>query len=106
MGQIPVVDFFFPFFFITGLQHLHMRGGVHSIYSLDLDSTALTLKRWSPQLLHTRDGFTQDRWISQHLLMTDAVHRIYPGEVEFTFTHERWSTQDLFLEDGIHNIYS
>ena len=80
LGQIPEVDFCFPFFFITGPQHLDMRGGVHSIYSLDMESTAMTIKIWS--------------------------HSFYPGEMDFTtFTHERWSTQNILMRDAVHSIY-
>ena len=96
-----------------------MRVGVHWIYSRDMESIALTLKRWGLQLLFMRDGvhiysrglestgFIHEIWSPQHGLIRDGVHSIYYWEIEnTTFIHKRWSSMQLLMRDRVHSIYS
>ena len=115
----PVIDFCFPFFFITtestaltlkiwNTQHFLLRDGMHCI---NMEYILFTLERRSPQHLHIIDVTVALLLFpvahTQHLLRSDGFHNIFSREMTYmTSAHERWNPQHLFLVDGLHSIYS
>ena len=70
-------------------QHILMRDGVHSIYSLEMEST-VTDNIWSPKQIFV------ERWTPQNILMRDRVHIIYVREVASTAFTEKGETHSIY----------
>ena len=67
-----------------------MRGGVHNIFTSEMDSTAFSPDRWRPQYSLSRGGI-QIMWT--------------PWEVESTtFTHNIWNLHILYIRAGIDSF--
>ena len=71
-------------------QHLIMRYGIYSIYSREMESTAIT-EKWGIQHLFWREmqstAFTRDRCCPQHLLIRDGMASIFSKQ-STAFTHD------------------
>ena len=84
-------------------RHILIRGGVKSIYSREMESSAFTDERLWRRRVHTIYSwemedtvFTDERWRPQHLHLRDGVHSIYSsGIVSTAYTNERCSQQNL-----------